>query len=60
MNYDATLHAFVFDELPDGLVLGLNETEPLVKNVECIDLGGEVKYLLTETPAEVLWEGENA
>lgn len=56
MDYDSTLHAFILEGIPDGLHIGLCESEPVVKNVECIDLGGNVKYLLTETPAEVLWE----
>jgi hypothetical protein len=60
MDYDTMLHAFISEGIPDGLHIGLCESEPVVKNVECIDLGGEVKYLLTETPAEILWEGEHA
>ena len=59
MDYDAVLHAFISDAVPEGFVLGLNESEPVIKNVEEIDLGGKKKYLLTETPAEVLWEGES-
>lgn len=55
MDYDTVLHAFVLEAIPDGLHIGLCESEPVVKNVECIDIGGDVKYLLTETPAEVLW-----
>lgn len=60
MDYDAILHAFVLNDVPDGLHIGLCESEPVVKNVECIDLGGNIKYLLTETPVEVLWEDGNA
>ena len=59
MDYDAVLHAFVSDAVPEGCQLGLNESEPVIKNVEEIDLGGKKKYLLTETPAEVLWEAES-
>ena len=58
MDYDTRLHAFVSDAVPNGFKLGLCEAEPVIENVECIDLGGEKKYLLTQTPAEVLWEAE--
>ena len=59
MDYDTNLHAFISDALPEGFKLGLNKSEPVIENVECIDLGGAKKYLLTQTPAEVLWEGES-
>jgi hypothetical protein len=48
--YNAHIKAEVYDELPEGMVLGLNENDDEIVNVEMIVKKGKVSYIVTDTP----------
>ena len=48
--YDPHIKAQVFEELPQGYKLGINENDDEIVNVEAIIRGGQITYLLTSTP----------
>ena len=47
--YDDHIKAQVYDYLPEGYKLGLNENDDYIVNVEMIEDKGKVKFLITKT-----------
>lgn len=48
--YDAHIKAEVYDELPEGMSLGLNENDDEIVNVEMIIRHGKKAFIVTDTP----------
>lgn len=48
--YDPHIKAQVFNELPEGYRLGVNENDEEIVNVEAIVKQGEITYIITSTP----------
>lgn len=50
--YDDHIKAQIFDELPKGYKLGINENDDEIVNVEAIVRGNQITYILTSTPRQ--------
>lgn len=50
--YDDHIKAQIFDELPQGYKLGINENDDEIVNVEAIVRGDQITYILTSTPRQ--------
>ena len=50
--YDPHIKAQVFETLPKGYKLGINENDNEIVNLEAIVRGNQITYILTSTPRQ--------